>query len=230
MTAKIITITNAKGGVGKTTVSMHLAVALHRRGAKVLVVDGDPTGAATEWATVREEDFPTNIVGLAAAGAQIHRELAKLAGDYTHIIVDCPQAAYSNVPRSAMLVSDLAIVPAIPSPVDLRASKQIREIIDQVTTTNEELIARVLLNAVNKNTVLFRQSLAILPEFGIEVMKARLSQREIFRQIAAFGRTVYDEARRNTAAVEEVEIFANEVVQLLKQPKLVVKDLRAATA
>ena len=44
MTAKIITITNAKGGVGKTTVSMQLAVALHRRGAKVLVVDGDPTG------------------------------------------------------------------------------------------------------------------------------------------------------------------------------------------
>ena len=230
MTAKIITITNAKGGVGKTTISMHLAVALHRRGAKVLVVDGDPTGAATEWATVREEEFPTTIVGLAAAGAQIHRELAKLAGDYTHIIVDCPQAAYSNVPRSAMLVSDLALVPAIPSPVDLRASKQIREMIDQVMLTNEDLVARVVLNAVNKNTVLFRQSLAILPEFGIEIMDARLSQREVFRQIAAFGRTVYDEARRHAAAVEEVERFANEVAALLGQPKLVVRDVARATA
>lgn len=220
MPSRIITVTNAKGGVGKTTISMHLAVALHRRGAKVLVVDGDPTGAATEWATVREDGFPTTIVGLAGAGGKLHRELEKLAADYSHIIVDCPQAAYSNVPRSAMLVSDLALVPAIPSPVDLRASKQIRETIEEVATTNETLAARILLNAVNKNTVLFRQSLAILPEFGIEVMRSRLSQREIFRQIAAFGQTVFDEPRRYAAAVEEIEAMTDEVVEILGQPEL----------
>ena len=46
---RIIALVNQKGGPGKTTLTMHLAGALSRRRAKVLVVDADPQATATRW-------------------------------------------------------------------------------------------------------------------------------------------------------------------------------------
>ena len=74
---KIIALVNQKGGPGKTTITMHLAGTLARRGFKVLVVDADPQGTATRWAASAPDEaaFPTNIAGLAGADVKLHREV-----------------------------------------------------------------------------------------------------------------------------------------------------------
>lgn len=221
MAAKIIAVTNQKGGSGKTTLSMQLAGALARRGHKVMVVDADPQGTATRWAATADDDkpFPASVVGLSAASGKVHREVRKFVDDYVYIIIDCPPAADSPVPQSALLVADLALVPIIPSPLDMWAAVGIREVIGNVGDINEGLKSRLVINQCQPNTTLTREALEVLPEFGIELCKTYMHQRQVYRQSAVFGQTVHNFGNKATAAIEEIEALTDEVVALLHGKK-----------
>jgi chromosome partitioning protein len=207
MSAKIIAVANQKGGSGKTTVSMQLAGAIARRGNKVLVVDADPQGTATRWAASAEDEhpFPASVVGLSAASAKVHREVKKFIDDYNYIIIDCPPAADSPVPQSALLIADLVLVPLIPSPLDMWAAVGIRQVIANVSDLNEGLKSRLVLNQCQPNTTLTQETLEVLPEFGIELANAQLRHRQVYRQSAVFGQTVHDFGGKASAAIEEME-------------------------
>lgn len=221
MEAKIITVCNQKGGSGKTTVSMCLAGALADKGKKVLVVDADVQGTATRWAASAEESstFPSAVIGLSAANAKVHREVKKFVNDYNYVIIDCPPTADSPVPQSALLVSDLAIVPVIPSPLDLWASVGIREVISQVKALNENLKARVLINQSQFNTTLAKETLDILAGFEIEICQTKLGQRQIYRQVAIFGQSINQVGKKAGAALGEVNELAKEVLEILHSEK-----------
>jgi chromosome partitioning protein len=217
MPAKIIAVANQKGGSGKTTVSMQLAGAIARRGNKVLVVDADPQGTATRWAASAEDEhpFPASVVGLSAASAKVHREVKKFIDDYDYIIIDCPPAADSPVPQSALLIADLVLVPLIPSPLDMWAAVGIRQVIANVSDLNEGLKSRLVLNQCQPNTTLTQETLEVLPEFGIELANAQLRHRQVYRQSAVFGQTVHDFGGKASAAIEEMENLTSEVFKIL---------------
>ncbi|MBD1997951.1 ParA family protein [Leptolyngbya sp. FACHB-541] len=221
MTAKIIAVVNQKGGSGKTTVSMQLAGAIARRGNKVLVVDADPQGTATRWAASAEDDapFPASVVGLSAASGKVHREVKKLIDDYDCIIIDCPPAADSPVPQSALLIADLALVPIIPSPLDMWAAVGIRQVIQNVSDINETLQARLMMNQCQPNTTLAQETLEVLPEFGIVLAQTQLRHRQVYRQAAVFGQTVHSLGSKASAAVEEIEKLTDEVLDILRMKK-----------
>ncbi len=221
MTAKIIAVCNQKGGSGKTTLSMQLAGTLARRKNKVLVVDADPQGTATRWAASADDEnpFPASVIGLSAASEKVHREVKKFVGDYDFIVIDCPPAADSPVPQSALLIADLALVPIIPSPLDLWASVGIRQVIENVSEINETLIARLVVNQCQPKTNLAKDTLEVLPEFGIPVCKNYLRQRTAYRQSAVFGQTVQDFGLKAKDATEEIEALTKEVLSILKNKK-----------
>lgn len=220
MTSKIITICNQKGGSGKTTVSMCLAGALADKAKKVLVVDADAQGTATRWAASAEETtFPAAVIGLSAANAKVHREVKKFVDDYDYILIDCPPAADSPVPQSALLVSDLAIVPVIPSPLDLWAAVGIREVISQVKILNEALESRLLVNQCQPNTSLAKESLEILSDFGIKVCQTKLGQRQVYRQIAIFGQSINQLGKKSGMALNEIDSLVKEVLAILHSEK-----------
>lgn len=221
MTAKIIAVCNQKGGSGKTTVSMQLAGTLARRKNRVLVVDADPQGTATRWAASAgdENPFPASVIGLSAANEKVHREVKKFVGDYDFIVIDCPPAADSPVPQSALLIADLALVPIIPSPLDLWASVGIRKVIENVGDINETLKSRLVVNQCQPKTNLAKETLEILPEFGIKVCKNYLRQRTAYRQSAAFGQTVQDFGSKATDAIAEIEALTEEILSVLKGKK-----------
>ncbi len=221
MTAKIIAVCNQKGGSGKTTVSMQLAGTLARKKNKVLVVDADPQGTATRWAASAgdENPFPASVIGLSAANEKVHREVKKFVGDYDFIVIDCPPAADSPVPQSALLIADLALVPIIPSPLDLWASVGIRKVIENVGDINETLKSRLVVNQCQPKTNLAKETLEILPEFGIKVCKNYLRQRTAYRQSAVFGQTVQDFGSKATDAIAEIEALTEEILSVLKGKK-----------
>lgn len=221
MASKIITVCNQKGGSGKTTLSMQLAGTLARRGGKVMVVDADPQGTATRWAATADDDkpFPASVVGLSAASGKVHREVRKFVDDYDYIIIDCPPAADSPVPQSALLVADLALVPIIPSPLDMWAAVGIREVIGNVGDINEELQSRLVINQCQPNTTLTKEALEVLPEFGIDLCRTYIHQRQVYRQSAVFGQTVHDFGSKAAPAVEEMEALTDEVLALVKGKK-----------
>jgi chromosome partitioning protein len=217
MSAKIIAVVNQKGGAGKTTVSMQLAGTLGRQGRKVLVIDADPQATATRWAASAsdEQPFPAAVSGLSAAGGKVHREAQKFINDYEFIIIDCPPAADSPVPQSALLVADIALVPVIPSPLDLWASVGIGNVIMNVLDINEALRPRIVVNQCQPNTALAKEAIEVLSEFGIELTNTRLHQRTAYRQSAVYGGTVHDLGSKAALAIQEVDALAREVLEIL---------------
>jgi chromosome partitioning protein len=221
MAAKIIAVVNQKGGTGKTTVSMNLAGALARRDRRVCVIDADPQGTATRWAASASDElpFPASVLGLSAAGGKVHREVRKLVDNYDYIIIDCPPAADSPVPQSALLVADLGLVPVIPSPPDLWATIGIRTIVENASDINEGLKARLVVNQLQSNLGISRDALEILPEFGFEVCQTKLHHRAAYKQAALDGQSVHKGGSRAKAAIEEVEALTEEILGILHPAK-----------
>jgi len=215
--AKIITVANQKGGAGKTTIAMQIAATAARRGLRTAVCDADPQGTALRWAAAAEEHrvFPADVFSLAAAGKQLHRELVRYVDRYDVIVVDCPPSVESVAARSALLVSNLVLVPVIPSPLDVWASVGIRELIDQCSINNEGLLARIVLNQVEPRTNLAKEVIEALDEFGIEILSSRLGHRTAYRASAAFGQSVHDFGSQATTAIEEVEALTAEALALI---------------
>ena len=213
---QIISFVNQKGGPGKTTLAMHLAGALARRGDRVLIADADPQGTASHWAKSAPErsPFPAAIAGLGAADATLHRELQKYLDAFRWIVVDCPPSADSPAAQSALLVSDLALIPVVPSPPDLWSSVAICAVLDRVMVLNEDLIARIVVNQRKPHTRLAAHTATLLPRYGIPVLATQVGDREAFRHAAAAGTIVHDLPRARQAAAE-IEALTDEVLAIL---------------
>ena len=216
MPAKIITIANQKGGCGKTTLTMQLAGALGKRGQSVLVIDADPQGTAVRWAASApdEHPFPARVPSLSADGGKVHREAKKFIADYAYLLIDCPPAIDSPVPQSALLISDLALVPIIPSPADLWAATGIQKLIDLVMPVNEELQTRLVANMVQA-TSLSRDALEAMERFGIPQLRASLGLRTAYRQSAVLGGVVQDQPKEAKVAIKEIDALLDEVLAVL---------------
>ncbi|MBI4854882.1 MAG: ParA family protein [Acidobacteria bacterium] len=228
MTTKVIAIVNQKGGSGKTTVSMQLAGSLARRNQSVLVIDADPQATATRCAAAAtdENPFPAAVVGMGAANSKVHREVSKFMDKYDFIIIDTPPAAEAQVTQSALLIADLALIPVIPSPYDLWATVQIKQAIEAAKTINENLQARLIINQCQPNTTLAKDSIDVLPEFGLDVCKTYLRQRTIYRQSAAFGQSVHQFGKKAKDAISEIEALTNEIIGILVEKVLANKPTK----
>ncbi|MFZ5484952.1 MAG: ParA family partition ATPase [Pseudomonadota bacterium] len=215
MSARIIAVVNQKGGAGKSTLAMLLAGSLAEDGRRVLVADADPQNTAYRWATAGA-GFPADVEDVSEHHDKLRKHLKKQAEAYDYIVIDTPPAATAAVTASALRVAHLALVPVIPSPPDLWASLRIREAIEAAQADkNPDLIARLMVNQAQLNTVLAREVLALLPEFGIPMLAAQLKSRTAYRQCAALGTGIAALGSRAALASLEVEALRREVQYLL---------------
>lgn len=217
MVAKVITLFNQKGGCGKTNLTMQLAGTLGRRGAKVMVIDMDSQGTATHWAKQAPDDnpFPARVVGLAEMGNKAHREIKAHLDDYDFIIVDCPPSVESPAASSAMLVSDLALIPVVPSPADLWASQRAKRLAEEVQGRNEGLAVRLVPNMTQTVSNLARDTLEIIEEDeDVDATKAHFGFRTAYRECQLLGNTVHALPGADKA-IAEVDSLADEVLKIL---------------
>jgi chromosome partitioning protein len=148
-------------------------------------------------------------------GGKVHREIKNHLDNYDFIFIDCPPAVDSPAPSSAMLISDLAIIPIVPAPADMWASVAAKKLALTAQATNEQLLIRMLPNMVQKNTNLARDTLDVLAEDGeIPLMKTWIGSRSAFRECQLFGATVHKVAK-SSPAVKEVDKLTDEVLEIL---------------
>ncbi|MGE5450725.1 MAG: ParA family partition ATPase [Acidobacteriota bacterium] len=219
MTAKIVTVFNQKGGSGKSTITMQLAGTMAHRGYQTLVVDMDPQGTSSRWASAAEDDhpFPASVMSLAAMGGKMHREVKNHVDHYDVIFIDCPPSIDSQAPSSAMLISDLALIPVVPSPADSWATVAAKQLVEQARIHNEDLQARIVANMVQSNSKLAKAILEVLAEDeDCPMLQAQLGSRSAFRECQLRGGTVHSvPASLSKSAVEETETLTNEVLAIL---------------
>lgn len=119
----IIAITNLKGGSGKTTISVNLAVTFTQRGKSVCILDTDvQQRSSMKWAGDRDASL-AHISVYGVEENQIIKEAAKLNKEYDIVILDgSPQLA--DLADSTMLASDIVIIPIKPSILDFRSTEE----------------------------------------------------------------------------------------------------------
>ena len=215
MVAKIIAVVNQKGGAGKTTLAMLLAGSLADSGKRVLVADADPQNTALHWAGMGG-GFPAEVEDVSGEEGKLHKALRKRQEEFDYIVIDSPPAAAAPVTASALRAARLALVPVIPSPLDLWASVRIREAIAHARHKNPELEARLMVNQMQLNTLLAQEVLGMLPEFGIPMLAASLKSRTAYRQCAALGTTIRALGSRAAMASLEVDALRREVERLVR--------------
>jgi len=206
----IIGFLNQKGGVGKPTLAVHFADALARRERRVLLVDADPQGSALDWAASRKSDPLFPVAGLPRAS--IHKELPTLAKGYEMVVIDGPPRVY-DVARSAIMASDLILIPVQPSPYDVWAAKEIVDMIREAAVYKPSLKSAFVINRRIVNTALGRDVVEALSEYPVPVLKSSICQRVALAESAAQGQTVFETTPDN-AAVKELLSLVDEVMEI----------------
>jgi len=205
-----ISIQNQKGGVGKTTLAIHISHALALTGARVLLVDADPQGSARDWAAAREDKPPFSVIGLDRP--TLHRDLPPLAKDYDHVVIDGPPRV-SDLARSAIIAADLVVVPIQPSPYDVWAADMVIKLIEEASVFKENLKSVFVINRRIVNTAIGRDVAEALAGYSIPVLKSVISQRVGFAESAAAGGTVLD-TDPNGAGAKEIIALTKEILSL----------------
>jgi len=206
----IVALVNQKGGVGKTTLALHLAGRWAGKGKRVVVVDADPQGSALDWSEQRAREGVARLFGVLGLPREtLHRELPAIAADADHVIVDgAPRIA--GVARSALLAADLVLIPATPSPLDGWASAEMLRLLDEARVFRPDLPARMVLNRCAARTVIAREIAEALAEQDPPVLGARIGQRVIFADAARTGRLA-EELDPGCLAAVEIAALAAEI-------------------
>jgi chromosome partitioning protein len=196
---RVIVVASQKGGSGKTTIAGHLAVQAGLAGhGPALLIDTDPQGSLAEWWRARKSDAPA----LAKVKLdEIEDNLAELRSYGTAtIIIDTPPALTQSIER-AMAIADLVVIPARPSPHDLRA---IAATVEMCRRAGKAFV--FVLNGAAQRANITVQAAAALSEHG-RVAPAILHQRTEYAASMIDGRTVIEAAPRSKSAQEIAELW-----------------------
>lgn len=210
----VVALLNQKGGVGKTTLAVHLATALARKNLKLLLVDADPQGSALDWAAARQGKPLFPVVGLPKSS--IHKELPSIAANYDFVVIDGPPRVY-EVARSAIMASDLVLIPVQPSPYDVWAAKEIVDLLTEAEAFKPRMRSAFVINRKIVNTAIGRDVNDALSDYPVAVLHNAVCQRVAFAESAAQGRTVFD-LDAEMRGSQEMEALADELFALIQQP------------
>ena len=204
----IIAIVGNKGGAGKTTLSLNIASGLKNRG-NTAIIDADPQRSSLQWRAFAQDD----AVSVYEANKDLGAQARILKQDYDKIVIDCPPSVFAPQTSEALGVSDHAVIPVQPSPMDLWATVHIVEAVEVARETNPELKPLLVINQLEPRTILSKLVRDAVQEIGIPVADAMIRRRAIFRSAALEGKSIYEVGKRGADAVEEIEKLIQEIMQ-----------------
>lgn len=209
---KIISLINQKGGVGKTTLALHLTTAFHHHGFNTVLLDLDPQSSASEWYDSRADEFPPVR---SIQPARLDKTLEQAREIDTDIIImdTAPHTEASAL--AAARAADLVIIPCQPKIMDLRAMRRTADMIKLVKAP-----AFVVLNGVpHQGTVAEEACEAIEADIGLKVAPVRLGYRVAYDRALIAGQTAQEFEPEGKAAqeVEALYMWACEHVDMLAQ-------------
>lgn len=195
----IIGILNQKGGVGKTTLAVNIAAFLAKQGKRILLVDADPQGSALDWAAARESEPLFSIVGLPKPN--LHKELPMIGREYDDIVIDGPPRV-TDLARSAIMASDVILIPVQPSPYDIWAADEVVKLIQEASVFKENLKSVFVINRKVANTAIGRDVRGALEAYDMPILDASIVQRVAFAEAVAVGNAIYEQDRNGVASQE----------------------------
>ncbi len=221
---QVISLVNQKGGVSKSTTSVHLAYWLNRKRKKVLLIDADSQKSSSVWVAGMEEvEIPCQVI---QTPDDLLEQIPELAADYNYLIVDGP-ASLSEATRAILFRSDLAVIPVQPTGVDLRSASDAMRLVKQAQSVRGgQPAAALFLSRAVKGTKLKeeaprlrqeRSDLALLSKNpGAVLLKSIIHQRQAIADTSGQSATVWDlPGKPATDSAKEYERLFKEILKLL---------------
>ncbi|WP_051242019.1 ParA family protein [Azohydromonas australica] len=189
--ATVIGVLNQKGGVGKTTTSVHLASVLAEHGASVVVVDADPQNNARKFIGRARNGFPAEAVSISEMQVPLSDVLGMLNDEYDYIVVDGPPSKHSPATKATMAAADVVVVPVRPAYDDMESTQ---EFADELRATCEELgrtpLVRLLVT-VNEDFAINKVVRTVLPgATHLEMLATVMPKRTSFPTASPAGMPV----------------------------------------
>ena len=198
---KTIAILSQKGGSGKTTLALHLAVAAEEAGQLAAVIDLDPQASAAGWKDSRKHETPV-VVPMPASRLPQALEAARNGGADLALIDSAPHAG--DVALAAAEVADLILIPCRPGILELRAigpTARIAKLAGKPTF--------VVLNAMpNRAPNVLADATAAVAIHGLEVAPVSLQQRAAYAHALTSGQTAQEYEPKGKAGQDVADLYA----------------------
>ncbi len=195
----ILTVGGEKGGVGKSTLAIHLAFMLASHGRDPLLIDADPQGSSTNFTAARDERGASpRLACVQKLGKGLAHDVRSLAGRYSDIVIDTGGRDTVEL-RLAMLVSERVLVPINCSAFNWWTLEKVDQLAGEAKLANPDLRTSVLLNRAPGNPQLRRRKILTANErlrsaefANLDVLTRYLVERTAFQDNEEFGLTVWE--------------------------------------
>ena len=212
MLSKVITISQQKGGTGKTTLAVHLALAFIKyHNLKVAIIDTDPQGSLGKWFMIREEKKLSNdnltFKTASLWGAQYESKTLKKNNDI--VIIDTPPKIESDA-RPSIESADLVLIPMAASHVDFWATGAIVEIAKKA---NKKILIQI--NRSNQRSKLISKTNDFIKSLNLSATKTIIGNRQIFAASMGEGKTAV-EKQKKSSAIDEIKNLSEQILLEIK--------------
>jgi chromosome partitioning protein len=218
----MVVFANTKGGVGKSTLAVHLAVWLHDRGAKVALLDCDKQRSSSQWIAEAEPAITAAVADTPENVASLAQNLRK---SHDFVVGDGP-GGLDDLSRTLLILADLALFPVSPSILDLRSVSQATTVLKYAHSINKgRPQGRLILNRMRKRDTISRELQAAAPQLGVAVAKSVIRDLQIYRDAAQQGTAVTRMGSRARDAATELaqlflELLTDKVAFLKTRPRI----------
>ena len=209
----ILTVGNTKGGVGKTTLAVNLAIARALAGRDVWLIDGDRQGTAQTAISIRAD--AGHQPGIACAtypdGPTLRTQVQQQASKFDDIVIDAG-GRDSTALRAALVLSDVLLVPFQPRSYDVWALNDIAALVDEARSVRDGLRVYAVLNCADPGTsstdnAEAAAAVADVPQF--EYLSLPIRRRKAFANAAGAGMSVLEIKPADKKANEEINAIVN---------------------
>lgn len=208
MSGKVIAVVQQKGGSGKTTLAVNLAVSFLRRGMTVALLDTDPQGSLGRWFMARRDRLGETGMEFSTSSAWgVSYECEKLKRSADIVIVDTPPKVDADL-RPALREADLVLVPVASSHVDLWATDGVLDL-----ASRENKVAWLVLNRVRTGTRLSEDVARAAGEMTAGLASAQLANRVVYAETLGQGLGAQEAGTKTVKA--EVDALTDEVLARL---------------
>jgi len=218
----IYTVGGIKGGSGKTTVAVSLAILLSQSDRKVLLVDADDQKSATDFTALRNEDRQggAGYTAVQLADKAVRTEIRQLSPNYDDVVIDTGGRDTTSQ-RAALSVSDFALVPFVPSTLDIWTMEKMDALLDEIAAINDNLSAYAFINRADPQGSDNVEAFDFLKESThLKPLPHMLGNRKAFRNAISQGFAVTElpMIRDNNKAQTELALLFRGLCEITSTP------------
>jgi len=213
----IITVTNQKGGVGKTTIACNLVTKFLSQGHKPLLVDADPQRTSMDFRAIRSDnEYLMQFTAIENCSRTLHQDVAGFIDSFDYIVIDSG-GRDSNPFRSSLMAADIVLTPIIPSSADFWGSEATFDIIMNAKSINTRMKVFAVFNLVKSGTVIEKEIKDMVADFEsrfeVKFLQNKLYDRIVYKYSLGKGKAIFEMNGKESdpKANHEFDLFYEEL-------------------